>query len=40
MRFCRADPRFANVITRPDGRLAMVDWEDSGRAIPRATWRT
>jgi hypothetical protein len=28
--FCRADPRFANVIRRPDGRLGMVDWEDSG----------
>jgi phosphotransferase family enzyme len=30
MCFCRADPRFANVIARPDGRLAMVDWEDCG----------
>jgi Ser/Thr protein kinase RdoA (MazF antagonist) len=34
MCFCRADPRFANVITRPDGRLAMVDWEDSGLRDP------
>jgi len=32
--FCRADPRFANVIARPDGRLAMVDWEDSGLRDP------
>jgi aminoglycoside phosphotransferase (APT) family kinase protein len=28
--FCRADPRFANVIQRPGGRLGLVDWEDSG----------
>jgi aminoglycoside phosphotransferase (APT) family kinase protein len=34
MCFCRADPRFANIITRPDGRLAMVDWEDSGLRDP------
>jgi aminoglycoside phosphotransferase (APT) family kinase protein len=32
--FCRSDPRFANVIRRPDGRLAMVDWEDSGLRDP------
>jgi thiamine kinase-like enzyme len=32
--FCRADPRFANVIRRPDGRLGMVDWEDSGLRDP------
>jgi hypothetical protein len=32
--FCRADPRFANVIARPDGRLGMVDWEDSGLRDP------
>jgi thiamine kinase-like enzyme len=32
--FCRADPRFANVLRRPDGRLAMVDWEDSGLQDP------
>jgi aminoglycoside phosphotransferase (APT) family kinase protein len=32
--FCRSDPRFANVIRRPDGRLAMVDWEDSGLQDP------
>jgi aminoglycoside phosphotransferase (APT) family kinase protein len=32
--FCRADPRFANVIQRPDGRLGMVDWEDSGLRDP------
>lgn len=30
MCFSRADPRFANVIGRPDGRLGMIDWEDSG----------
>jgi len=28
--FCRSDARFANVIARPDGRLGLVDWEDSG----------
>jgi len=32
--FCRADPRFANVIRRPDGRLGLVDWEDSGLRDP------
>ncbi len=32
--FCRSDPRFANVIQRPDGRLALVDWEDSGLRDP------
>jgi len=30
--FCRSDARFANVIARPDGRLGLVDWEDSGFA--------
>ncbi len=34
LRFCRADDRFANFIQRPDGRLAMVDWEDSGLRDP------
>lgn len=32
--FCRGDPRFANVIARPDGRLGMVDWEDNGLGDP------
>jgi aminoglycoside phosphotransferase (APT) family kinase protein len=32
--FCRSDPRFANVIRRPDGRLGLVDWEDSGLRDP------
>ncbi len=32
--FCRADPRFANVIQRPDGRLGLIDWEDSGLRDP------
>lgn len=32
--FCRSDARFANVISRPDGRLGMVDWEDSGLRDP------
>jgi aminoglycoside phosphotransferase (APT) family kinase protein len=32
--FCRSDSRFANVIGRPDGRLGMVDWEDSGLRDP------
>jgi aminoglycoside phosphotransferase (APT) family kinase protein len=32
--FCHTDPRFANVIARPDGRLGLVDWEDSGLRDP------
>jgi hypothetical protein len=32
--FCRSDPRFANIIRRPDGRLGLVDWEDSGLRDP------
>lgn len=32
--FSRADSRFANIICRPDGRLGMVDWEDSGLRDP------
>lgn len=32
--FCRADPRFANVIARPDGRIGFVDWEDCGLRDP------
>jgi hypothetical protein len=32
--FCRSDARFANVIERPDGRLGLVDWEDSGLRDP------
>ncbi len=32
--FCRSDPRFANIIARPDGRLGLVDWEDSGLCDP------
>lgn len=31
---CRADPRFANVIQRPDGRIGLIDWEDSGLRDP------
>lgn len=34
LKFCRSDPRFANIIQRPDGRLGMVDWEDSGLRDP------
>ena len=34
LRFCRGDARFANVIQRPDGRLGLVDWEDSGLRDP------
>jgi aminoglycoside phosphotransferase (APT) family kinase protein len=34
LRFCRSDARFANVIARPDGRLGLVDWEDSGLRDP------
>jgi aminoglycoside phosphotransferase (APT) family kinase protein len=34
LRFCRSDQRFANVIARPDGRLGLVDWEDSGLRDP------
>jgi aminoglycoside phosphotransferase (APT) family kinase protein len=32
--FSRADSRFANIIRRPDGRLGLVDWEDSGLRDP------
>jgi Phosphotransferase enzyme family len=32
--FCQSDARFANVIARPDGRLRLVDWEDSGLRDP------
>ena len=32
--FCRADPRFANVIQRPDGQIGLIDWEDSGLRDP------
>lgn len=32
--FCRSDPRFANVIQRPNGQLGLVDWEDSGLRDP------
>ena len=32
--FCRSDARFANVIRRPDGRVGLVDWEDSGLRDP------
>ena len=32
--FCRADPRFANVISRPGSTLGIVDWEDSGLRDP------
>ncbi|MCB9460751.1 MAG: aminoglycoside phosphotransferase family protein [Anaerolineaceae bacterium] len=28
--FCKSDPRFGNVIDRPDHRLGLIDWEDSG----------
>jgi aminoglycoside phosphotransferase (APT) family kinase protein len=34
LRFCRADPRFANIIQRPDDRLGLVDWEDCGLRDP------
>ena len=32
--FCRADPRFANVIRRPDERVGLIDWEDCGLRDP------
>jgi hypothetical protein len=32
--FCKSDPRFANVIRRPNGRLGLIDWEDSGLRDP------
>jgi thiamine kinase-like enzyme len=32
--FCKADPRFANVIKKPNGKLGLVDWEDSGLLDP------
>jgi aminoglycoside phosphotransferase (APT) family kinase protein len=28
--FSRSDPRFANIIRRPDDRIGMIDWEDAG----------
>jgi hypothetical protein len=31
---CRSDARFANVIDRPDGRIGLVDWEDSSLRDP------
>lgn len=30
MCFSRADPRFANIIGRPNNRVGMIDWEDAG----------
>ncbi len=35
--FSRSDPRFANIIARPDGRVGFVDWEDSGLRSPMRT---
>lgn len=32
--FCKTDPRFANVIQRPNGQLGLIDWEDSGLRDP------
>jgi|GEM_PF-1776765 aminoglycoside phosphotransferase (APT) family kinase protein len=32
--FCRADPRFANVIQQPNDEIGLVDWEDSGLRDP------
>jgi aminoglycoside phosphotransferase (APT) family kinase protein len=32
--FCHADPRFANIIRRPEGSLGWVDWEDAGLRDP------
>jgi aminoglycoside phosphotransferase (APT) family kinase protein len=32
--FCRSDARFANFVDRPDGRVGMIDWEDSGLDDP------
>ena len=32
--YCRSDARFSNVIARPDGSLAMIDWEDCGVGDP------
>ncbi|MEL7433294.1 MAG: aminoglycoside phosphotransferase family protein [Chloroflexota bacterium] len=31
---CHADPRFANLIQRPDGSFVYVDWEDGGLRDP------
>jgi hypothetical protein len=36
--FCRSDARFANVIARRDGRVGLVDWEDSACATPPLSW--
>ena len=34
LRFSKCDTRFANIISRPDGRVGMVDWEDAGLLDP------
>lgn len=35
--FSRSDPRFANIIARPNGKIGFVDWEDSGLRSPART---
>lgn len=35
--FSRSDPRFANIIARPNGKIGFVDWEDSGLRSPALT---
>lgn len=32
--FCQSDTRFANILQRPSGRLALIDWEDGGLGDP------
>lgn len=35
--FSRSDPRFANIIARPNKKIGFVDWEDSGLRSPART---
>ncbi len=32
--FCQSDTRFANILQRPSGKLALIDWEDGGLGDP------
>ena len=32
--FCQSDTRFANILQRPSGELALIDWEDGGLGDP------
>lgn len=34
LRFCKCDPRFGNVLARPNGLIGLTDWEDCGLQDP------